>query len=260
MSVLPVIFVSHGPPLLATAEMPVTACWSDMGRRMDCPRAVICISAHFEATVPLITGTDRPETIHDFSGPPGLFTLAYPCPGAPQFADRIRRRLASAGLAPRLDRHRGLDHGAWVPLRHMFPDADIPVVQVAIQTENDARHHFELGRALKDLRDDGVLILASGGAVHDLDEIVRYRLASPPPAYAGDFDDWLNDAVTRGDSDALIDFQTRGPDAQRCHPWPAEHFLPLLVAQGAAGAGTAGCRLHRGFIYGVLSMAAFAWD
>ena len=260
MANMPIIFLSHGPPLLARMHTAVTACWAEIGRKIDPPQAIICISAHFEAVAPRITGTDRPETIHDFSGPAELFELTYPCPGSPRLAQQVYQRLSTAGLAPQLNPERGLDHGVWVPLLHMYPEADIPVVQVSIQTENTARHHYDLGQALGDIRQDGVLILASGGAVHNLEEIEQYKMTSPPPSYARDFENWLNQAIAKGASEDLIAFQTAGPQAQRCHPWPAEHFLPLIVAQGAAGKGIAGRRLYDGFMYGVLSMSVYAWD
>jgi 4,5-DOPA dioxygenase extradiol len=256
---LPVIFVSHGPPMLATAATEVTACWRNIASQIERPAAIVCISAHFEAVTPLITSNAHPPTIHDFGGPAELFKLTYPCPGAPALAERILQQLAKAGMAPRLEPTRGLDHGAWVPLLHMYPQADIPTVQISIQTAKDARHHFKLGRALQALRDEKVLILASGGAVHNLEMISEFEASSPPPAFALEFDDWLASTIKQGYSESLINYEKTGPSAHRCHPWPAEHFLPLLVAQGAAGDNTPGSRIHGRFMFGVLSMAAYTW-
>ena len=256
---LPVIFVSHGPPLLASTNTAVTDCWRDISTKIERPEAIVCISAHFEAVTPLITASPHPSTIHDFGGPADLFKLSYPCPGAPELAERIHRRLSEADLSPKLNPTRGLDHGAWVPLLHMYPEATIPVVQISVQTAKDARHHFKLGQALQAVRDEKVLILASGGAVHNLELIGEYQATSPPPAFAQAFDDWLQSTVEQGYSESLINFEKTGPSAHRCHPWPAEHFLPLLVAQGAAGTATPGRRLYSGFMFGVLSMAAYIW-
>ena len=259
MSQMPVLFISHGPPVLAVSRSSVTQCWADIGRRLGRPDAIVCISAHFEATVPLVSGAAQPDTIHDFGGPPELFALTYPCPGEPTLAERIHQILSTAQMMPRINTSRGLDHGVWVPLLHLFPDADVPVVQVSIQTENGPRHHYDLGRLLGQLRGDGVLVLASGGAVHNLDEVHRFAKNAAPPTYARAFDDWLFDSVSRGENESLLAFESAGPQAQRCHPWPAEHFLPLLVASGAAGTGVPGRRLFHGFLYGVLSMAAYLW-
>jgi 4,5-DOPA dioxygenase extradiol len=158
------------------------------------------------------------------------------------------------------DASRGLDHGVWVPLIRMYPQADIPVAQISVQTELDPEHHLKLGRALESLRERGVLILGSGGATHNLPEIDQYRADSRPVAYALDFDTWLEEAILTGREDALLNYKEEGPSASRNHPYPAEHFLPLFVPLGAAGPGARGRLLHKSFMYGVLSMAAYAWD
>jgi 4,5-DOPA dioxygenase extradiol len=142
----------------------------------------------------------------------------------------------------------------------MYPDATIPVVQLSVQTELDPKHHVDLGRALRPLREDGFLILGSGGATHNLPEIHKYSSDSPPTDYASAFDTWLEEVITQGREDALLNYKEEGPSASRNHPYPAEHFLPLFVPLGAAGPGAKGRLIHKAFMYGVLSMAAYAWD
>jgi 4,5-DOPA dioxygenase extradiol len=208
----------------------------------------------------MLTRASLPETIHDFSGPPELFGMQYPAPGNPDLAQEAVRRLQAAGFKTASLLDRGFDHGAWVPLMLMYPDADIPLVQLSVQTELDPRHHLELGRALRELRNEGIFILGSGGAVHNLDEIHGKKMDSPPPDYVLAFDTWLEKAVAEGDEFALLRYKTAAPLADRCHPYPAEHFLPLFVPMGAAGKKAKGRLLHRSFMYGALSMAAYIWE
>jgi 4,5-DOPA dioxygenase extradiol len=208
----------------------------------------------------MLTTAIMPETIHDFSGPPILFEKHYPAPGDPDLAQEALELLTHAGIDTDTDPSRGFDHGVWVPLILMYPEADIPVVQLSVQTELDPQHHLKVGRALQPLRERGVLILGSGGATHNLPEIHQYKVEASPPEYAVDFDTWLEEAITHGREDALINFRGEGPFASRNHPYPAEHFLPLFVPFGAAGPEARGRLLHKAFMYGVLSMAAYAWD
>jgi 4,5-DOPA dioxygenase extradiol len=217
------------------------------------------MSAHWEAVAPMLSATARPDTIHDFSGPPILFEKLYPAPGHPDLAQRAMELLLDAGFEAGIDPSRGLDHGAWVPLMLMYPEANIPVLQLSVQTELDPEYHLALGRALRPLRHDGVLILGSGGATHNLPEIHQYQIDSPPPDYARAFDIWLEEAIIEGREDSLITYKKDGPSAEQNHPYPAEHFLPLFLPLGAAGSHTRGRPLHKAFMYGILSMAAYAW-
>ncbi len=257
---IPTIFVSHGMPAIVIQPGPTHNFLRRFGQTFDRPKAVICVSAHWEAVGPMLTATARPETIHDFSGPPILFKKKYPAPGAPDLAQDAVGLLTRAGLDATTDSSRGLDHGAWVPLMLMYPEADIPVIQLSVQTELDPQHHLNLGRALQPLREKGVLILGSGGATHNLPEIRKYKVDSEPPDYAVAFDAWLQEAVTSGKQEALINYEQEGPSASENHPYPAEHFLPLFVPLGAGSPGAKGRLLHQVFMYGVLSMAAYAWD
>ena len=261
MKRLPVLFISHGMPSMALDPGPTGRFLADWARNSPRPRAIVCISAHLEATQALMTADVRPTTLHDFGGfAPALHTLEYPAPGDPILAGRMVAMLQKSGIQSALLPDRGLDHGAWVPLSLMFPEADIPVIQLSVQTDEPPEYHYALGRALAPLRNEGVLIAGSGGATHDLAAMVGHRRNDPPAPYAEAFDRWLEDAVTSGDSETLLGYRQSGPAADRNHPYPAEHFLPLLVAAGAGAQAPCGTRLHHRFEYGVLSLAAYQWD
>lgn len=259
MPSLPALFVSHGAPTMALEDGATPAFLRGLGRSLPRPRAVLCVSAHWEAPAPVLGAAPRPETIHDFYGfPAPLYALRYPAPGASDLAADAARLLGEAGIEAALDRARGLDHGAWVPLLLMYPDADVPVTQLSVQTGLGPAHQHALGRALAPLREAGVLVLASGGATHNLGDFGRYAPDAAPVAYAKGFADWLARAVESGDEAALLDYRARAPEAARNHP-TEEHLLPLFAALGAGG-GVPGRVLHRDFRYGVLSLAAYAWD
>jgi 4,5-DOPA dioxygenase extradiol len=229
----------------------------ELGEKLPRPKGVVCVSAHWEGLRPLATGGDAPETIHDFSGPPALFDLSYPAPGSPGLANEALSRLEEAGFQTGGVHRRGIDHGTWIPLMLMYPKADIPVVQISVQTEESPAFHFKMGEALTSLREKDILILGSGGAVHNLDEIYQYSADADPPDYVREFDQWLEKQIVAGGIDGLLNYKEAAPEAARCHPYPAEHFLPLFVPMGA---GKKGKRLHGSFLYGTLSMSAYAWD
>jgi 4,5-DOPA dioxygenase extradiol len=255
---LPSVFVSHGAPTLLMESGATPGFLRGLGATLGRPRAVVCISAHWETAEPRLTAAEHLPTIHDFYGfPEALYRERYPAPGDPLLAERAATLLRVAGHAAELDETRGLDHGAWVPLKLMYPQADVPVVQLSLQTERGPHHHRDVGRALQPLREEGVLILGSGGATHNLREFRGQAIDTAPPAYVRGFDEWLADAVGHGRVDELLDYE-RAPNARRNHP-TAEHFLPLLVAMGAAH-DARGRQLQHAFSYGVLSMAAYAWD
>jgi 4,5-DOPA dioxygenase extradiol len=248
-------------PDIAVNPGQVGAFWRQLGRDMKRPRAIIVISAHLEATHPLVTTDPYPDTIHDFSGfPRALYDIRYPAPGDPDLAQHVIASLQKAGYNAAPLENRGLDHGVWVPLHHIFPQADIPVIQLSLQTTEPPAYHLALGQALAPLRDQDVLVVGSGGATHDLSGMAGNRKDAPPRDYAAAFDQWLADTVATGALDQLADYQMHAPQADRNHPYPAEHFLPLLVAAGAAAENPAGICLFRQFAYGVLSLAAYRWD
>jgi 4,5-DOPA dioxygenase extradiol len=247
----PVAFVSHGAPLLAldAAKGADLTAWS---AEMPRPRAILIVSAHWQADPPALGVTTIAPLIYDFFGfPEELFTLTYPAPGAPWLADRVTEALGSRFKVARRD-DRGLDHGVWVPLLHMYPRADVPVLELGWPRTATPAELFELGRALAPLRAEGVLILGSGGFVHNLGRLSwDEHLATP--SWASDFEAWGVDALDRGDFDALIDFRSRAPALSLAHPTD-EHFLPLLITAGAASEGAAGVSFPvHGFEYGSLS-------
>ncbi|MGO8919440.1 MAG: DODA-type extradiol aromatic ring-opening family dioxygenase [Stellaceae bacterium] len=252
---LPSLFLSHGAPTLSLDPGETGASWQRVAQLLPRPAAVLCVSAHWMTEEPAVSAPQRNETIHDFYGfPEPLYRLTYPAPGAPALAERVAALLGGAGIATGIDGARGLDHGAWVPLRIMYPDAAIPTIQLSIQPYRDAAWHHRLGAALAPLRGEGVLILASGGAVHNLRAVAWEGGAAPQ--WAQQFDDWLAAALAEGREAELLDWVHRAPHARQAQPTP-DHFLPLFVALGAAGPGARGERLYRGFTLGSLSMAAY---
>jgi 4,5-DOPA dioxygenase extradiol len=259
----PAIFVSHGAPTLAIeAHDPTHVFLQGLGALVGSPKGVLCVSAHWEAPAPTLGAVAQPATIHDFYGfPETLYRIRYAAPGSPALASRAQELLKGAGITAQKDEQRGLDHGAWVPLMLAYPDADVPVVQLSVQSRTDAAHHLALGRALAPLRDEGILILGSGGATHDLRRAMLgpHGADAPPPPDVVAFEEWLVTNVEAGATDTLVDWANSAPHARANHP-TLEHFLPLFVPLGAAAHGTKGRVLHRRFAYGALSMAAFAWD
>src|SRR5215204_4492945 len=243
----PAVFVSHGAPTLAVEENDTTVFLRHLGRELGKPEAIVCVSAHWNTSEPTVSAAERPDTIHDFGGfPEELYRIRYPAPGAPAHAARVKKLLDNAGIGCAVSPDRGLDHGAWVPLRLMYPEADVPVTQLSIQPRLDPRHHFRMGRALAPLRDEGVLLLATGSVTHNLSKLT---FSGAPPDWAREFDEWLFRKITEGEQDELFDYRRLAPYAQVAHPTD-EHLLPLFVAQGAGSNGDVagvGRGLHRGW-------------
>lgn len=256
MKPLPTLFLSHGSPMHAVAPGTVGDAWAALGKRIRRPAAILVCSAHWETSLPMVTGNPKPETVHDFGGfPRTLYEITYPAPGAPAVAASAVALLKDAGITAGIDGCRGLDHGAWVPLRWMYPAADVPVVQLAVQPARGTAHHVALGRALAPLRDAGVLIVGSGHATHNLRDWSVHR-RSEPMRYAVDFSRWLETALAAHDEQALVDYRDRAPAAARAHP-TEEHLLPLFVAYGAAGDRAAIERIVDGYENGALSRDSF---
>jgi 4,5-DOPA dioxygenase extradiol len=230
----PVLFLSHGSPMTALGGDELNRTWAILAGRLDRPSAILMISAHWNTRLPILTGSVRPETIHDFGGfPAELYQLRYPAPGDPRLAQRIKQQLTEAGIATGIDASRGLDHGAWVPLRVLFPAADIPVLQLSVQPERCARHHYALGAAMASLARDNILIVASGHMTHNLMDYMRPGTERPSPDSRA-FREWTHAQLMSNASEPLFDWQHAAPGANFAHPTP-EHFLPLFVALGAAG-------------------------
>ena len=269
---LPTVFVSHGSPMHAIDAGRAGIVWADLGRRLPRPSAILIASAHWETELPMLSTARQPETIHDFGGfPPELYKISYSAPGAPEVAERAIALLQSSGLSATANACRGLDHGAWVPLRRMFPDADVPVAQVSIQPSLDAAHHLRLGAALARLASENVLIVGSGHITHNLRDwmaTVRERhsraVANGGAAdYVAEFREWIADALRDDDHARLVRWRELAPHAARAHPTP-EHFMPLFVAYGAAPrSGELPLHVERidaGVDSGVLAMDAYVFS
>ena len=256
MSRAPSLFISHGSPMFALEPGLLGPNLARLGAALDDVRAIVVVSPHWSTTGVRVTTAPTLETIHDFGGfPATLYALQYPARGEPELASRIVALLAEAGLDAAPDTRRGLDHGAWVPLRHLRPDADIPVVQVSLPRDIDAAGALRLGAALKPLRDQGVLLIGSGSLTHTLYE---FRQHGADPEYAQQFADWVGEAVSDGDVEALVHYRKRAPHAARAHP-TEEHYLPLLVALGACDGEDTPRLIEGGMTYGVLSMDSFGF-
>ena len=257
---LPTIFLSHGAPTLALEDVPARRFLRETAGVLDRPSAILVASAHWESQAPVVSAMASNTTIHDFGRgfPRALFDMRYDAPGAPALAERVVDLLAGAGLPARTDARRGLDHGAWIPLSQIWPDADIPVLQLSIQPQLGPAHHLELGRALAPLRAEGVLVIGSGSFTHNLEEFFGQAPAAPEPDWVAAFADWTDAALLEDRRSDLLLYRHKAPFAVENHPTD-EHLLPLYVALGAAGEDARAHRLHRSATYGVLRMDAYAF-
>lgn len=257
MTTMPSLFISHGAPTFAIEPGLAGAQLRALGQFLDKPRAIVVVSPHWMTRGVEITATERPETVHDFGGfPRALYSLQYPAPGSPELAAQVQQQLQSQGIPARLDVRRGLDHGAWVPLLHLYPDADVPVIQVSLPVDTDEAKAFALGQALAPLAQEGVLVIGSGSLTHNLYE---FRSGEAQPAsYAQEFSAWVRQAVRDGDTARLLQTLQSAPHAARAHP-TTEHFLPLLVAAGAASAPGAVTVLDGGIRHGMLAMESYVF-
>jgi 4,5-DOPA dioxygenase extradiol len=257
MTRLPSVFVSHGSPMHALQPGPAGEAWRALGRRLPRPRAMLVASAHWETNVPMLTGSARPETIHDFYHfPEPLYRLRYPAPGAPELAQRAQALLRHAGFTAAIDGCRGLDHGAWTPLLYAYPEHDVPVVQLSVQPALGPRHHLNLGKALRPLAEEGVLVIGSGHLTHNLRDWARGQ--GRPEPYAREFQAWVFERLKEKDLEALADYRSRSPHGVRAHPTD-EHFLPLFVALGAAQETAQPERIYDAIDAGVLAMDAYVF-
>jgi len=256
---MPSLFLSHGAPTLPLTDTPARDFLSRLGGRLPRPKVILVVSAHWETERPAVNAVEWNETIHDFYGfPRALYDLRYPAPGSPQLADEVAARLRSAEFDCDIDRKRGLDHGAWVPLSLIYPAADIPVVQLSVQPRRGPEHHRRLGLALAPLREEGVLIVGSGSFTHDLSEFRGHGPNDPAPDWVNGFADWFDRALAEERVADLVAYRDRATYARKNHP-TEEHLLPLYVALGAAGADARTERLHASTTYGVLRMDVYAF-
>lgn len=259
----PSVFVPHGAPTFALRPGAAGAILAQAAAAMPPPRAIIMVSAHWNTAMPTVGLADRPQTIHDYHGfPRELYSITYPATGCREAAAEVLAQLDAAGFTVAGDATRGLDHGAWIPLRLMFPDADVPVIPLSIQGHLGPAHHLAIGRALAPLARQGFLVIASGNLTHNLTDFQQAYMQNGQigqvPTYVREFADWFWQRLEAGDLPALLDYRQRAPWAARAHP-DEDHLLPLYVALGAAGTGGRVERLHAGIDEQVLAMDAFTF-
>jgi 4,5-DOPA dioxygenase extradiol len=260
MTTLPSLYISHGSPMTALQPGLTGERLAELAAALPRPKAIVMASAHWLSRRVQVGSSATPETIHDFGGfPAPLYQLQYPAPGAPALAGRVMQLLEHAGLSPIANPERGLDHGAWVPLRLLYPAADIPVVPVSIQPELGPAHQYALGRALAPLREEGVLVIGSGSITHNLHDFRAGYSAEREAPYVRPFIGWIEQKLAAGDVSALLDYRRQAPFAQRAHPTD-EHLLPLFVALGAAGDSAQVRRIDAGIDLGFLAMDIYRFD
>jgi 4,5-DOPA dioxygenase extradiol len=260
MTRLPSLFISHGAPTFALEPGLAGPRLTALGRQLSRPQAVLVVSPHWMTPSPRVGTSAQPETIHDFGGfDPALYRIQYPVRGHEALAQRTIEQLTRAGWPAQADARRGLDHGAWVPLMHLYPAADVPAFQVSLPSRLDAQGAWAFGQALAPLADEGVLIVGSGSLTHNLYEF--RGMHGPDEPYVKAFAAWVREAVEQGDRPRLLRTLDDAPDARRAHPTP-EHFWPLLMAAGAADAGDGpppAAVIEGGIAYGMLAMDAYAF-
>lgn len=256
---LPTLFVPHGAPTFALRPGEAGEAMAEFADRIDSPKSVLIVSAHWETSVTTMGSSPRPETLHDYYGfPPALYAIRYPAPGAVPLAQEARQLLEESGFEVAVDSARGFDHGAWIPLRMMFPEATVPVLTLSVQSHLGPMHHYRLGQALAPLRDAGVLLMGSGNLTHNLEHFHLLRGAQAAPGYVPAFQRWVREQLESGDIAALLNYRHLAPGAVQAHP-TEEHWMPFYVAMGAAGAEFEMEHVYSGVEYNMLAMDSYAF-
>ncbi|MBA1205044.1 dioxygenase [Pseudomonas capeferrum] len=254
---LPSLFISHGSPMLALQPGASGPALAALTASLPRPKAIVVVSAHWESRELLVTGHPNPATWHDFHGfPPALHAVQYPAPGDRALAERLSDALQTAGLPNRLDPQRPFDHGTWVPLSLMYPNADIPVVQLSLPSQLGPTLQLRVGQALGELRREDILLIGSGSITHNLGELDRQAGSEVAKPWALAFRDWVVSRLGQDDQAALVDYRQQAPFAMRNHP-SEEHLLPLFFALGA---GERFSIVHQGFTLGALGMDIYRFD
>ena len=255
-----ILFLPHGAPTFALDPGAAGFAMSKIAKEFDTPRAIVVISPHWETSETFVGNAPQLETIYDFFGfDEKLYQIKYPATGCPELANEIVKIMDEQGIGCNLDPHRGLDHGAWIPLRQLFPEANIPITPISLQTRNGPQGAYKLGLLLSRLAKENILILASGNITHNLGD---YRVArmqgGKTPTYVQEFSDWLNEKILQGDIDSLLNYRSLSKEGLRAHP-TEEHLLPLFTALGAAGPDSKPHAFYRGISDYVLAMDAYAF-
>lgn len=254
MSRTPAVFLGHGSPMNTLEHNRYTQSWNDLGRAVGKPKAILAVSAHWYINATAVTAMERPKTIHDFYGfPDELFAVQYPAAGSPALADRVTELLAPTWVGKDADSW-GLDHGTWSVLAHVFPDADVPVVQLSIDAQKSFADHVAIGRALAPLRDEGVMIVASGNVVHNL-RMIRWDQPDSGFDWAVSFDTHVRDVMAK--DPASLPSVVDHPGYSLSVPTP-DHFIPALYVAGLAAESGAGAETYiGGYAMGSLSMTSY---
>ena len=254
------LFVPHGAPTFALDPGAAGVAMSQLARQLPTPRAIIVVSPHWDTTIPTVSTATQLETIYDFYGfPEALYRIKYPATGCPEGAQEVVKALQKRFSQVATDPTRGLDHGAWTPLRQMFPDADIPIIAVSIQSHAGTAHAMAMGEALEELTHQGFLVMGSGNITHNLGD---YRMAAmqggQTPAYVQTFADWLESELTHKHIQRMLDYRQHSREGVRSHP-TEDHLLPLFVALGAAGKDASAKAFYRGISSYVIAMDGYTF-
>lgn len=254
----PAVFVSHGSPMVALENDAFTRALEYWGKKIEKPHAIVALSAHWESDAGIrITTSERPETIHDFTGfPDALSQMTYPCAGDPMLARAVISMLALDGIDVKEDLKRGYDHGVWIPLKRLFPNADVPVVEISLGGQRRPQEIFKIGQALAAMRDRGVMMFGTGGVVHNLRLVNFANKNAPVDPWARAFDFWVKDRLERNEIKELMNYRETAPNAAMAVP-TSEHFDPIFFTCGAAE-GEKLIPIFEGFHHGNLSMRSFA--
>jgi 4,5-DOPA dioxygenase extradiol len=253
----PSLFISHGSPMLALEPGASGPALASLAAQLPKPRAIVIVSAHWESAELIVNGNPFPETWHDFGGfPAELFAVQYPAKGMPELTRQVADLLAASELPARIDQKRPFDHGVWVPLKLMYPLADIPVVQVSLPSRMGPAMQTRVGKALASLREEEILVIGSGSITHNLRELDWHAGPDSVEPWAKAFRDWMIEKLAADDEEALHDYRRQAPNAVRNHP-SDEHLLPLYFARGAGGKFSVA---HKGFTMGALGMDIYRFD
>ncbi len=250
---MPSLFIAHGAPLLAIENNEYTQFLNELGKNMPRPKAIVLFSAHWESRAQKVSNVDTYNTIYDFGGfPPELYQIKYPAQGNQQISDEIQDLFKSNGIPFEVETERGLDHGAWVVLRLLYPNADIPVIAMSVNPKLSTEEQYKIGKSLSSLREKDVLVIGSGGTVHNL-RAVKWA-DHEIDQWAQEFDDWLAVHLTNWDLESLFKYESVAPNAEYAVPhYGNEHFIPIFYAMGAADDAKKASLLHRSYRYGNLS-------